>query len=440
MKKILCLICLLAIAILPSCEASHSQKEDPSASTTTISSSISAETTKQTTLPSPPPQKEEDPKPTPVVEDRSLIEKLNAIPKADRSMTTDELRQICLDVMKLQCSFAYTVNENFIYEVTSQKVWVPRKAGKVYAGIPYITTGSGNIYRVAEFYDPETGVFDISELKKDPKLLGNVCSSSVCAAWSRVVSSATPGYTRDLTPKNGYIPVGPYRHTKDVDAFEGDYDCSHVAKANGEQVMYESYALMGIADGCVNDGHVRMISAAPVVVRRSDGSIDGEQSYVLYCDQLLHKENEKYMRTQSDGTVYYTEGGIDIKASFAELYKGGYIPFTFKEFHDPSAVAPSYAASTLTSGTATVNEVLSSKVIANYTVSDVFVSLLDESGATLRTHAIRSLTHTSYSVSLNDTTVRNMLAYYAKPSCRLQISCRLYNGDLITVFDDMVKK
>ena len=47
-----------------------------------------------------------------------------------------------------------------------------------------------------------------------------------------------------------------------------------VVAENGEQTMYESYAMMKPADGVVAPGHVRMNSAHPAVVRKEDGSYD----------------------------------------------------------------------------------------------------------------------------------------------------------------------
>ena len=36
--------------------------------------------------------------------------------------------------------------------------------GKIYGGLPYVTRGAGNLYRIAEIYDPETGSYVCDEV------------------------------------------------------------------------------------------------------------------------------------------------------------------------------------------------------------------------------------------------------------------------------------
>ena len=89
-----------------------------------------------------------------------LKDKLANIPIAKPGMTEDELRKICLEYMRLQLGFTFKFEKDFNYTVVSQKR--PRRliGGKVYAGIPYITRGAGNLYRIASIYDPKTGALD----------------------------------------------------------------------------------------------------------------------------------------------------------------------------------------------------------------------------------------------------------------------------------------
>ena len=95
-------------------------------------------------------------------------------------------------------------------------------------------------------------------------------------AWARVVTSAYLGYTMFMTEANGFLPVGPYRYSKEnVTQFirgEDGYNCQTICQENGPETMYESYALMKPADGLVCNGHVRMNSAMPTVVRNADGT------------------------------------------------------------------------------------------------------------------------------------------------------------------------
>jgi len=92
------------------------------------------------------------------VPEGKLLKQLAAIPIAKPGMTEDQLRQICVDYLKLEAEFSFKFEEDFTYFIFSQKRYRKFLGGKVYGGIPYVTRGAGNLYRLAEIYDPETGV------------------------------------------------------------------------------------------------------------------------------------------------------------------------------------------------------------------------------------------------------------------------------------------
>ena len=74
-------------------------------------------------------------------------EQINAIPVANSSMTSDELRKICVDFFRLQASFQWTPEKNFEYTIRSSDSVRKFQAGKYYGGIPYVTSskGGGNL-------------------------------------------------------------------------------------------------------------------------------------------------------------------------------------------------------------------------------------------------------------------------------------------------------
>ena len=53
----------------------------------------------------------------PAVSDPLTWEKINAIPIANGEMTVDQLRQICVDYMRLELSFQWTPNETMKYVI-----------------------------------------------------------------------------------------------------------------------------------------------------------------------------------------------------------------------------------------------------------------------------------------------------------------------------------
>lgn len=302
----------------------------------------------------------------------NLRAQLEAIPVANASMTEDQLRQICMDYMRLELEFPFRMEEDFVFTVESQKRVRRLLGGKVYGGIPYVTRGAGNLYRIASAYNPATGTLDTaSDIFDNIRYFGNACSGSASMAWARVVSSAYLGYTMFMTEANGFLPVGPYKYpAENLTKFSRNgISCKSVCGFNGEETIYESYARMKPADGLVCDGHVRMNSSVPVVVRREDGTVDPDQSYTTVLEQICYVGASNHIRLAPDGAHYTAQGYVDGRSSFRTLFERGYLPFTFREFADPTLVEPARIR-------LAVEPELRERVLsANYPISDIFVEL-----------------------------------------------------------------
>lgn len=351
----------------------------------------------------------------------NLKEQLAAIPVAKPGMTEDELRQICLDYMKLQLEFPFKFKEDFNYVVFSQKRRRKLLGGKIYGGLPYVTRGAGNLYRIAEIYDPETGTLDASsEIFDNIRYFGNACSGAASMSWARVVTSAYMGYTMFMTEANGFLPVGPYRYPKDnITIFpKNDPDairCHTICEFNGEQTMLESYAQMKPADGVVCNGHVRMNSAVPVVVRKADGTIDGEKSYTFMREQVCYVPHINHLRITPKGDHYVAQGYVDIRYTLKELYDTRYIPFTFAEFRNPSIVEPARIR-------LAVEPELHERVLsANYAISEVFIELDG------KRYVYHNMEFFRREVKMSDIFPKEILTKDAK------IYCQLLNGELLEV-------
>lgn len=351
----------------------------------------------------------------------NLKKQLATIPVATPDMTEDQLRQICLDYMKLQLEFPFKFKEDFVYYIFSQKRERRLLGGKVYGGIPYVTRGAGNLYRIADIYDPETGILDASgDIFQNIRYFGNACSGSASMSWARVVSSAYLGYTMFMTKANGFLPVGPYRYPKEnVTSFAENNPsgvrCDTICDFNGEQTMFESYAQMKPADGVVCNGHVRMNSAVPTVVRKADGCIDGEQSFVLMREQVCYVPNINHLRTTADSSHYVAQGYVDIRYTFQTLFDTKYIPFTFAEFANPALVQPARIL-------LAVEPLLKERVItSNYAISDVFLELDG------KRYTYNNMEFFRKELKMGDIFPEEILTENAK------IFCQLYNGELLEV-------
>lgn len=330
-------------------------------------------------------------------------EKIRAIPVATEGMTSDQLRQICVDFMRLQLSFEWTPDRDLEYKIETvmhNNKPMHFEKGTLYAGIPYRAGNhsgtSGNPYTVMELYDPETGVISSEGLTVDrlTALVTNHCSSSCYWAWSRVINTMF-GSSDDLTRQGwsnarmvhseGFLRVGPYTYTGISRWDEGD-GTRAVCEANGEQTMYRSYAAMLPADGLIqlypkgntNANHVQMLAVKPEVVYLPDGSIDGENSFLT----ILEQTSTPKKTTREDGETVWVEGGIDKRISFEKMYQASYLPFTFAEFHGKDPVEPLEFHLTHKNGEeiTSLAQVRDSTLTANYPISAVYVTATDAEG------------------------------------------------------------
>lgn len=367
------------------------------------------------------------------VENPLTPQMLADIPIATNGMSTDELRQICLRFLHLQVSFPWVANQDYHYLVERQVHNVKIREGQLYAGIPYVNVASGNLYRILERYDSQTGVLDLSNVANDNIVFGTACSGSACWAWGRVINSANYSWTNDMTQKNGFIPLGPYTYDPELERFDatGSNSCKLIAERNGEQVMYQSYTKLLPADCLVNDGHVMLAASEPTIVYKEDGSgeIDGEKSYILYSEQGMYRNLPYQMREQSDGTTYSIQGAVEVKMTFKTLFSSGYLPHTFKEFLGQDPVEDAEVKFELPEG---VTEGALHKfgvISANYPISDVFVTIKNQKDEVVFQYAKRARNHFTKSFQMLEILPNTILTPYEKVGGhKIELSCQLSNG------------
>ncbi|MBR7165294.1 MAG: hypothetical protein IKD18_03350 [Clostridia bacterium] len=377
---------------------------------------------------------------TEVPANRNLKKELAAIPVAKPGMRDFRLRQICLDYMKLQLSFPHKLSGQVDYVVRSQQMPRGLREGIVHGGLPYVTVGSGNLYRMAEAYDEQTATLDASmDCVNNARLYGNACSGGAGTSWSRVVNSANFAYTPTMTWANGFIPVGPYKYSDKITAFtkskdnpKPETDIRKIIEANGEQTIFESYAAMLPADGVTCCGHVRMNSAYPTIVRNADGTIDGEKSYTLMCDQVCYTTAENHVRRTPTGNYYIAQGGVDVKYTFKELIETCYLPFTFKEFIGEKEVEEGTVSLGTDKTALTAEELKSLTLTSNFPISDVFVTVTSATGKVVFSKIHRALDFYIKSMELAKILPCDDMAAFKGT---LKIECQLYNGEKLVAFD-----
>ena len=204
--------------------------------------------------------------------------------------------------------------------------------------------------------------------------------------------------------------------------------------------MFESYALLKPADGIFlfyslgGNSHCRMVSAYPVVVRNTDGTINPEESYILYMDQGSSLKDY----TAADGSVVQLQGKIDEKATFRELFDKSYVPFTFAEFTGAAPVKVGKVTTTLTAPT-TVKAVVSDMITANYPIAYAEVTLTDESGkASYRKVTPAQSLNTWEMPAGKMMDMNEVKALLETGPQTLRIRLRIGSGQLLTVYEGTI--
>lgn len=287
--------------------------------------------------------------------------------------------------MRQMMSMLWTPEQDIIYNHDEEPQIL--KAGRIYRGMPYAHgSGSGMSFLTFASGQDENGVYTISGLEGarmtgqiDSAHISNDCADAVFWAWGAVSGSISFGSTSRMTQDYGCVPVGEYVCN------QTSYSTSttRIAEENGMECMYQSYAQMQKADGMVRftdggAGHAVMVSSVHVV-RNQDGSINGDESYVLVLEQVSGNlaGEATYYDEAIDQTVYIG-CGVDNKMTFRALYKIGYLPITCKELIDPTPLAEEHVSDSvdmLSEATA-----LTGVLESNYRISHATMTIYDAQG------------------------------------------------------------
>ena len=365
------------------------------------------------------------------VYDPTTVEEINALPIATADMTPRELRQLCADFFRMQLTFQWIAETDIAYDIRGRLCQLP--AGVVYGGSPYSARSfSGNLYMTMEFYNQETGILTNPGLtdQEFTRLIGNHCTYGPYWGWARVINSISAQFNEGMgLEKNGYIPLGDFT-TGDLDTWTGDLDTGVLCRQMGDCLYtFTNYNM----EEYKFSSHMRMVSYDPVVVRNEDGTINGEESYLLYMDQ-----GGTWQDRDINGDIVRVEGGLDDKVTFKQLFEDNYLAFTFKEFLGLDPVEESVTASTLDElVTVTPAQLLEATVTSNYPISHITCSVTDETGAEVyrgNAFAPRIIT---YEMSLADAVDTEKLSKLSGQ--RLAVTCRISTGEIITLFDGVME-
>ena len=359
-------------------------------------------------------------------------ERLESLPVANSSMTEEELRQLCISFFELSGTFQWTPTDSFSYP-NGDKTLAFNK-GVLYGGLPY-THASSDVYSFLDFYDEKTGVLDSSSMKLSfNNLLGNDCADAVFWAWARISNTISFRLTEFMQPARGCLLLGDYSYDTGIDSFREIVGTREVFKQNGEQKMFEAYALLKMADGlvCWNapaGGHAQMI-VTNNVVRKADGTIDGNESFVTIMDQ-----GSSLTRTDQDGVIVQVECGNHVKETYNDLTKRGYLPIQIAELAGLDPVEDGEVKLDVPEN-ADIDTLIAAQFEANYRISKVITEIKDASGNVVYSGKKYGSEAYMYSIPMSEVLTKAVLRRYLKGDgpFTITISALIGNGETLEAY------
>ena len=313
---------------------------------------------------------------------------INSVPIKTANMDIDAARKLCVDFFRISKN-ALWITDSAYQAFKDGKVVREMEANKIYAGLPYITLSHGNIYRLMDYINPETGVVDVQAAGKKQELFGNQCSGASFWGWGRVINSAKFSWTKTMVHNNGFLRLGSYTYDDTVYTIMSEQvNTKDILKANGSQTMYQSYAQLKAGDGIVyftSAGHVVMITEDAHVEYKADGTIDPSKSYVMVIDQA----GTWTEGTNEAGDSFIFAANTDVKWTFLTLFNKQYMPFTFAEWLGTDPIEETVISYSHTGETISLLQLKESVITCNYALSDAYVIIKDQDGKEVYKQAIR---------------------------------------------------
>ena len=302
-----------------------------------------------------------------------------------------------------------------------------------YIGIPYNHKGC-SLSRMKYVLDEEGYIkdwcYDLPDYDGFDLYMGNDCSTALIHAWWTVSNSVDFSRCQYMIPHrvdypntatgyetSGTVPIGGYN----IDfTLNSKYWTNDYLNNNTEQEIYEAYGALRKGDAYVyiNElgGHTRMASADAVVVRRQNGDIDPNLSYVLSTEQGATTRSET-----AEG-VTHSSWRVHFKYTFANLYFDWAVPVSCEELLT-GEMEPSTCE--MLDGMDGYAGMYNGTVKANYYLDNVDLEIKNSKGEVVFFHTMWTTADKKNDVGHPDGTPRNYcdtfdMADFAMPLSKFQ--------------------
>jgi len=311
----------------------------------------------------------------------------------------EQRRQTVMDYMRESISLLWRSDKTFTYSLGNTERDQGKSftivEGRLYKGLPYVyAAGTRDSFLEYAGEPDEYGIYTITGVEATALnyesyggRVGNDCSGAVTNAWSQVSTSVSASTSSGCSPYFGVVPVGNYLFNAPINPSNNRVlDTKVVVETNGEQVMYEAYAMLKPADAAYHQeypstkgNHIRMVKEVNVV-RNTDGTINGASSYIIMLEQTRNLTSNNTTTTHPEtGETIYVIGGIDRKYTFNSLFNDHYIPVTIKELRDPTALEETWVADSLEEE-ATIDNLFTGNISSNRYTDSVKITIYNEEG------------------------------------------------------------
>ncbi len=296
---------------------------------------------------------------------------------SDATLTAESiaLREIARAETYKMGTVKWTVTEiiNYMHPTAStmSAIFIP---GTVYTGIPY-TSNFGDLSRFMYCFEEDGSLKDFATevtigFDGMDKYMGCDCSGGVYWGWAKVSPTTQWWVTNQMFPavQLGTVPIGEYEGATTMQ------DTMEITKANDPQTLAEAYAKLHMSDAIMtfynnpddpsdHFNHTRLVVESPVVLRKADGTIDMNASYVI-----THEQGAKELNSSWRMYCPYT---------FQQLWDTHYIPLTCQEFIDGKAPQLEVTIDTDGEGKAYM---ATGVVTSNYRLVSTSISITDDAG------------------------------------------------------------